>query len=220
FYNAYMDENDDEHKLFSEVRSKKAKQTNFGVAYMAQAKTLARTLMVSEAEGQHYKDSFDRAFPRVPVWQFETIQFAEQNGYVETCFGTRRHATNALFSGSFSLQSRMERQLVNFCIQGTAANQLSRLLSDVERDKVMERFRVPWMSGIHDEVLAMVPFNQIPGYINKMVELMTKPVPNLGVPMEVDVAVGFDWENLHGIALGAGIASAVADALNLTKEIA
>lgn len=188
FYVSYMDEEDENHSFVVKVR-KQAKMVNFGIVYLITAPALAQRLIVPEARANKMLDDTFKTYPGIKKWQDNTIAEAKKLGYVSTFLGVRKHATNALFSRDKSTRSRQERQLVNYRIQGSAADMLKRLFSMIWKTGVIQQLNVGFILPVHDELVAAVPRVNLAEYIQRVSKLMKLPVPGCVVPMDVDVAI-------------------------------
>ena len=94
---------------------------NYGIAYGLSAYGLADRLNIEQDEAGAYIDRYFERFPAVKRYIEETIEFARENGYVETLLGRRRPIPE-LRSGRPQVRSQGERLAVNMPIQGTSAD--------------------------------------------------------------------------------------------------
>ena len=94
---------------------------NYGIAYGLSAYGLADRLNIEQDEAGQYIDRYFERFPAVKRYIEETIEFAREQGYVETLLGRRRPIPE-LRSGRPQVRSQGERLAVNMPIQGTSAD--------------------------------------------------------------------------------------------------
>ncbi|HEC03314.1 MAG TPA: hypothetical protein ENI81_07225, partial [Phycisphaerales bacterium] len=168
--------------------------------YLVSAPSLSQQAIVPEAEAEKMlKDTF-KTYPGLKKWQEDVVKRARQIGYSETFFGVRKHATDKLWSADGGRKGKQERQLVNYEIQGSAADMLKRLFSMMWKTGVIQDCEVGFVLPVHDEVVASVPRVKALEYIRRVSKLMRLPVPNCVVPMDVDVAISSkSWGQCHEI---------------------
>ena len=94
---------------------------NYGIAYGLSAYGLADRLNIEQDEAGAYIDRYFERFPAVKRYIEETIEFAREEGYVETLLGRRRPIPE-LRSGRPQVRGQGERIAVNMPIQGTSAD--------------------------------------------------------------------------------------------------
>ncbi|MEO5967302.1 MAG: DNA polymerase I, partial [Ferruginibacter sp.] len=68
----------------------KAKSVNFGIIYGQGAFGLADNLGISRTEAKEIIDNYKKQFPGIQKYMDDTINFARENGYVETLMGRKR----------------------------------------------------------------------------------------------------------------------------------
>ena len=184
-------------KLAVSIR-KSAKGVNFGLAYGAGGSTLSRNLIVALEEAQELLDGAMSLYARIPQWQKETAQFMEKNGFTLTAFGTKRHATDDIFSKDSGKSSRQHRQGTNATIQGTAAEMLRIVLTGmVERD-LLDKLRMVFFAPIYDEIVAWVHKDDVVEYCRNMHELMEGSTPpHHPIRQQPEISIGPDWGRVH-----------------------
>ncbi|MGL6167740.1 MAG: DNA polymerase I, partial [Fusobacteriaceae bacterium] len=97
-----------------------AKIVNFSLIYGKTAFGLAKELKISNKEAVAYIDAYFSQYPRVKEFEMETLEFAQEHGYVTTLFGRKREI-EGINSRNRTLKMQAERTAVNTIIQGTAA---------------------------------------------------------------------------------------------------
>lgn len=192
--------NDETHqltKLANAIR-KNAKGVNFGLAYGAGGSTLSRNLIVPIAEAQELLDGAMALYARIPQWQQETAQFMEKNGYTLTAFGTKRHATEDIFSKDHGKVSRQHRQGTNATIQGTAAEMLRIVLTGIVERDLLHSLRMVFFAPIYDETVAFVHKDDVVEYCRNMHEIMQGATPPThAVLQQPEISIGCDWGRVH-----------------------
>ena len=108
-----------------------AKTVNFGITYGQSAFALAEQLQISRPEAKHIIDTYYLNFPTIRQFIDSTVQFAFQNGYVETAFGRRRYIPE-LSSSNKMLQNSAQRMAVNTRVQGTAADIIKMAMIEIQ----------------------------------------------------------------------------------------
>lgn len=202
--------------LATEVR-KVAKAVNFLIVYGGNEITLARNLSIAKDLAKAFIDMVLAAYPGIPAWQDRVIDFGRTHGYVETAFGSRRHLTDDILSSDGALRSRMERQAVNFTIQGCAADILKRVMAKTVQTNLWKDTGARLIAPVYDELVASVPVEAAFEYVQRLQGLMNLTPPGHAVPMLAEVSVGgYSWGNQ--IELGAGpTEDAVMDAILKTN---
>lgn len=181
--------------LANEVR-KVAKAVNFLIIYGGNEVTLARNLSMPKELAKAFIDMVLATYKGIAPWQDKVVEFARTHGYVETAFGSRRHISNDIFSSNGSERSRMERQAVNFTVQGCAADILKKVQSDCRKTKLFPQTKAVLMAPVYDELFASVPIPAIPEYVARLQEIMNLTPPGHLVPMVAEVSIGaYSWGN-------------------------
>lgn len=185
------------NKIADGIR-KKAKGVNFGLAYGAGASTLSRNLIVPIAEAEELLEGAMSLYARIPQWQKETAQFMEKNGFTLTAFGTKRHATEDIFSKDHGKVSRQHRQGTNATIQGTAAEMLRIVLTGIVERDLLNRLRMVFFAPIYDETVAFVHKDDVVEYCREMHEIMSGATPpGHAVRQMPEISIGPDWGRVH-----------------------
>ena len=171
---------------------------NFGLAYGAGASTLSRNLIVPQDEAQELLDGAMTLYARIPQWQQETAQFMEKNGFTLTAFGTKRHATEDIFSKDNGKVSRQHRQGTNATIQGTAAEMLRIVLTGIVERGLLDKLRMVFFAPIYDETVAFVHKDDVVEYCRNMHEIMQGATPpQHAVQQQPEISIGKDWGAVH-----------------------
>lgn len=185
------------NKIADGIR-KKAKGVNFGLAYGAGAATLSRNLIVPVEEADELLSGAMTLYARIPQWQKETAKFMEKNGFTLTAFGTKRHATEDIFSKDNGKVSRQHRQGANATIQGTAAEMLRIVLTGIVTRNLLHRLKMVFFAPIYDEIVAFVHKSDVIEYCREMNTLMSDATPpGHVVPQVPEFSIGPDWGRVH-----------------------
>ncbi len=169
----------------------KAKMVNYGIAYGLSAYGLADRLNIEQDEAASYIDRYFERFPAVQRYIDETIDFARENGYVETLLGRRRPIPE-LRSGRPQVRSQGERLAVNMPIQGTSADIIKIAMVGARRALAGSDLETRLVLQIHDELLFEGPADEMDA-ASELVEREMTEAFELDPPLAVDVGVGRDW---------------------------
>jgi DNA polymerase I-like protein with 3'-5' exonuclease and polymerase domains/5'-3' exonuclease len=185
------------HKEIKEIRSKKAKTTNFASEYGAMAPKMAQTLMVPEAEAQSYLDAKHNTFWRAEEWkQDEVIPLAKKRGYALTRLGGRRHLADAFASDDWGTRARAERQAVNFEIQGSCAEMTKLAMGRIWRAGLLVRYDAQFFAPIHDELAFSVSREDCVAFTQELHALMTERYADMTIPIESSIGIGHNFKEL------------------------
>ena len=181
-----------EEEVSKEMR-RKAKVVNFGIIYGMGVNALRINLGGTRVEAQEFYDNYFRKFPTISNYFEKVKQKARTEGYTETLFGRRRY-----FGGMTShipyIRAAAERMAMNAPIQGTAADVIKITMRKVDDrlKKEKQKDGAYLILQIHDELVYEIKDENIDEAVKIIAEEM-KDVPELLVPLEVNVSVG---ENL------------------------
>ncbi|XP_032671376.1 DNA polymerase theta isoform X2 [Odontomachus brunneus] len=207
-----------EEEVTNEMRQR-TKQLCYGMIYGMGVKSLAENLCISEAEAQHFLESFMSTYPGIYKWLDDTLEKAHHDGYVTTLLGRRRQLPD-LRSAKSSTRAQAERQAVNTKVQGSAADIVKKAMIIVEERirhsfpdstmilpevqdtrKLRSNSRDMLQNGgylvlqLHDELLYEVNLADLKEVAVIIKESM-EDVCQLTVPLPVKVRVGPAWGDL------------------------
>lgn len=143
---------DEETMEKSDERRALTKSATYATLYGAGVAKFSQTAGIDVASGQDFMDSFYGTFPGIKIFQRQLEQVAQQrlemegDAYVRTPFGHKIVA-----------EPDKIYKLVNYCIQGTAANVMKRALVDMDNAGLTEYLVMP----VHDEVVIDAPESEI-----------------------------------------------------------
>ena len=145
----------DEKDVTKEMRYK-AKSVNFGIIYGQGAFGLAENLGISRTEAKEIIDNYKKQFPNIQKYMDDTINFAKENGYVQTLMGRKRWLAD-INSSNFTVRGFAERNAINSPIQGTAADMIKLAMIKIQREFEAKKFRSKMLLQVHDELVFEVP---------------------------------------------------------------
>jgi len=129
-----------------------AKTVNFGIIYGVSAFGLSNQTDLSRAESKALIDTYYESYPKLKAYMNSQVNFARENGYVETVLGRRRYlkdinANNAIVRGA------AERNAVNAPIQGSAADIIKLAMIAVQKALDDQKLRTKMLLQVHDELV-------------------------------------------------------------------
>ena len=177
-----------------DMRSK-AKAVNFGLMYGQSAFGLADNLGISRTEARDIIDEYFKQFPTIRAYMDQNIQFAKQNGYVETIMGRRRYLRD-INSNNQTVRGFAERNAINAPIQGSAADIIKVAMINVHAEMNKRKMRSKLLLQVHDELVFDAHKDELDELKALVSEKMVGAV-SLEVPMVVDMGVGKNWLEAH-----------------------
>ena len=174
-----------------EMRSK-AKAVNFGIIYGISEYGLAAEIDSSVKEARRYIAGYFRRFPRVAAFISELKAFAKRNGYAVTPWGRRRYLPE-LLNPKYPVRQFGERVAANMPIQGAAADIIKLAMVKVYRELENRYPEAKLVLQVHDELLVDAPKEQEEG-VKKLLKECMEGVWDVGLPLSVSVAAGYEWE--------------------------
>jgi DNA polymerase I len=169
----------------------KAKMVNFGIVYGLTGFGLADRLNIPRKEGEEFVARYLERFPAVRAFREQTIERAQEEGFVTTLMGRRRPIPE-LRSGNPNTRRLGERLAVNTVIQGTAADIIKVAMVRCHGALRESALETRLVLQIHDELL----FEGPPEEMDEATDLVRREMCraySLDPPLEVDVGVGEDW---------------------------
>lgn len=177
-----------------DMRSK-AKAVNFGLMYGQSAFGLADNLGISRTEARDIIDEYFKQFPTIRAYMDQNIQFAKQNGYVETIMGRRRYLRD-INSNNQTVRGYAERNAINAPIQGSAADIIKVAMINVHAEMQKRDLKSKLLLQVHDELVFDAHKEELDELRSLVSEKMVGAV-NLEVPMVVDIGIGQNWLEAH-----------------------
>jgi DNA polymerase-1 len=185
-----------ETEVTKEMRYK-AKSVNFGIVYGQSAFGLAENLGISRSEAKEIIDNYKKEFSGISRYMDDTINYARENGYVQTLKGRKRWLKD-INSANFTVRGFAERNAINSPIQGTAADMIKLAMIKVDAAIKAKRLRSKMVLQVHDELVFDVPKDELeiiqPLVIESMQNAMS--LPN-DVPVIAEVGSGSNWLEAH-----------------------
>lgn len=177
-----------------EMRAK-AKMVNFGIIYGISAFGLQQRLNIPKSEAAQLISNYFAEYPKVREYIDQTIQFARDNGFVQTQTGRKRFLRD-INSKSRGVASAAERLAMNSPIQGTAADILKLAMVKVHRALSDGGFKTKMLLTVHDEIVFDLHKSEIDTAIPAIRNAMTTAFP-MEVPLDVESGYGENWLVAH-----------------------
>jgi DNA polymerase I len=171
-----------------------AKSLNFGVLYGMGPNRFAQEADVSREEARSFIERYKEQYAGVTKFIEETIRRTQEQGYIETLMGRRRHLPE-INSRNPSIRAAAERAAYNFPVQGTAADILKVAMVNLSQ-RIQKYFKdTQIVLTVHDELVCEVPEKQADKFTRAIKEVM-EGAYELDVPMTVDVEIGSNWRDM------------------------
>jgi len=186
----------EEKDVTKEMRYR-AKSVNFGIIYGQGAFGLADNLGISRSEAREIIDNYKKQFVNIQKYMDDTIQFARENGYVETLMGRKRWLRD-INSGNFTVRGFAERNAINSPIQGTAADMIKLAMIKIHETFKKNSFKSKMLLQVHDELVFDAHLDEVDKIKPIIIECMQTALllPN-GVPAEAEIGSGLNWLEAH-----------------------
>lgn len=206
---------DESHEHYWEPR-KVMKTGVLAALYGQSPKSFAKKMGVSDEVAQQFFKGMDEQFPGIKPFREKILNQLLRKEYSETLFGRKRRfpgyakmygrlqQLNRKPRGTLSdveqeernelwrKTAKMQREAINAVIQGTSADILKSIM--IRLDKICREHGWRLMMSIHDEIMLMIPKEQVtPEAIGIINEAMTKTV-TCTVPLKCDTVIQPRWQ--------------------------
>jgi len=176
-----------------------AKVVNFGLFYGLSDFGLARDTGMSTEEARVFIDAYFRAYNRVREF-LEGIKIqAREQGYVETILHRRRYIQD-IRSPNRMLRQGAERIAINMPVQGSAADIMKLAMIRLNTYMQEQRLTSQMILTVHDELVFEVAPGEREQLIEVVPDLMARAYP-LKVPVQVDLKLGPNWQDMERVRL-------------------
>ncbi len=172
-----------------------AKTVNFGIIYGVSAFGLSNQTDLSRTEAKELIDTYYKTYPKLREYISDQIDFARENGYVQTVMGRRRYLKD-INAGNAVVRGAAERNAVNAPIQGSAADIIKVAMINIHRRLSDGNYRTRMLLQVHDELVFDVYKPELEE-IKKVVRSEMENAFTLEVPLVVDIGMGNNWLEAH-----------------------
>ncbi len=172
-----------------------AKTVNFGIIYGVSAFGLSQQTDLNRSESKQMIDNYFLNYPGLKKYMSDQIDFARNNGYVETIMGRRRYLQN-INSQNNMLRSGAERNAINAPIQGSAADIIKIAMININSEFKKQSLKSKMLLQVHDELVFDV-HNSEKDRIQDIVKTTMESAVKLKVPLKIDLEFGKNWLEAH-----------------------
>ena len=172
-----------------------AKTVNFGIIYGVSAFGLSQQTDLNRSESKVMIDNYFLNYPGLKKYMSDQIDFARNNGYVETIMGRRRYLQN-INSQNNMLRSSSERNAINAPIQGSAADIIKIAMININSELKKLSLKSKMLLQVHDELVFDVHKSE-KDQIKDIVKTTMESAVKLKVPLKIDLEFGKNWLEAH-----------------------
>jgi DNA polymerase I len=172
-----------------------AKTVNFGIIYGVSAFGLSNQTSLSRAESAALIEAYYQTYPSLKSYINNQIQFARENGYVQTILGRRRYLKD-INSQNAIVRGGAERNAVNAPIQGSAADIIKIAMINIHEKLTAENWKSKMLLQVHDELVFDVHHSELEK-IKPMIKQEMENAFTINVPLIVEIGEGKDWLAAH-----------------------
>lgn len=177
------------------TQRRNAKAVNFGIIYGQSAFGLSQNLGIPRKEAAEIIENYFNTYPNIKKYMNDTMQFARENGYVETIMGRRRYLRD-INSANQTVRGFAERNAINAPIQGSAADMIKIAMIRIHRDIKDQKLNSKMTMQVHDELVFDVIRTES-GAMKKIISEGMKNAIKMEVPILVEIGEGNNWLEAH-----------------------
>jgi DNA polymerase I len=184
---------------YEEVTSehrRNAKTVNFSIIYGAGATNVSQQLGIKRSEAKDLIDTYFQQYQGLKGYMENTVEFAREHGFVKTLLGRRRYLRDIDSRNSLA-RSNAERVAINTPIQGTAADLIKVAMINIHKTLKTKDLKTKMILQVHDELVFDVPKSEVETVKPVIEDLMRNAIPNLKVPILVEMGTGGNWLEAH-----------------------
>jgi DNA polymerase-1 len=172
-----------------------AKTVNFGIIYGVSAFGLSNQTSLSRKEAADLIEAYYTTYPKLKSYMSNQVDFARENGYVQTVLGRRRYLKD-INSANMMVKSGAERNAVNAPIQGSAADIIKIAMINIHKKLTTENWKSKMLLQVHDELVFDVHNSELEK-IKPIIKFEMEHAFKLDVPLDVEIGVGKNWLEAH-----------------------
>lgn len=172
-----------------------AKTVNFGIIYGVSAFGLSNQTNLTRSESKELIDTYYATYPKLRDYIQDQVDFARENGYVQTVLGRRRYLKD-INSRNAVVRGAAERNAVNAPIQGSAADIIKIAMIRIHEKLQAGNFKSKMLLQVHDELV----FDIYKPELEEMKALIKSEMESaykLEVPLDVELDIGDNWLEAH-----------------------
>jgi DNA polymerase-1 len=182
-------------KEVTSTQRRNAKAVNFGIIYGQSAFGLSQSLNIPRKEAAEIIEQYFTQYPGIKQYMSDTMNFARENGYVETIMGRRRYLRD-INSANAIVRGFAERNAINAPIQGSAADLIKIAMINIHKDIKSQNLKSKMTMQVHDELV----FDVLKSEKEQMKQIITNRMKNAIktlVPIEIEIGEGDNWLAAH-----------------------
>ena len=172
-----------------------AKTVNFGIIYGVSAFGLSNQTSLTRSESKLLIESYYDAYPKLKNYISNQINFARENGYVETILGRKRYLRD-INSRNAIVRGAAERNAVNAPVQGSAADIIKIAMIKIHEKFQESNFKSKMLVQVHDELVFEVHKKELE-QVKKIIKIEMEQAYSFCVPLKVDMDQGLNWFEAH-----------------------
>jgi len=172
-----------------------AKTVNFGIIYGVSAFGLSNQTELNRTESKELIETYYKTYPMLSAFVRDQIDFARENGYVETISGRRRYLKD-INSQNAIIRGAAERNAVNAPIQGSAADIIKIAMINIHKRMQENNYRTKMLLQVHDELVFDVYKPEL-DTIKSLVRYEMENAYNMSIPLSVEMDIGKNWLEAH-----------------------
>lgn len=172
-----------------------AKAVNFGIIYGQSAFGLSQSLGIPRKEAAEIIEEYFRQYSGIQQYMSDTMNFARENGYVQTLMGRRRYVRD-INSANATVRGFAERNAINAPIQGSAADMIKVAMINIHRDMQEQNLISKMTMQVHDELV----FDTHRSEVEKVKAIIHNRMLNAiktTVPILIEIGEGSNWLEAH-----------------------
>lgn len=177
------------------TKRRNAKAVNFGIIYGQSAFGLSQNLGIPRKEAAEIIEEYFRQYSGIKRYMNDTMNFARENGYVQTLMGRRRYLRD-INSANATVRGFAERNAINAPIQGSAADLIKIAMINIHNDLREQNLLSKMTMQVHDELVFEVPLQEI-DLVKPIIEDRMKNAIKTSVPIVIEIGTGTNWLEAH-----------------------
>lgn len=172
-----------------------AKTVNFGIIYGVSAFGLSNQTDLTRKESKELIDTYYKTYPKLRNYMSELVDFARDNGYVQTVLGRRRYL-NGINGSNAIVRGAAERNAVNAPIQGSAADIIKLAMINIHEKMTEAKYKSKMLLQVHDELVFDVYKPELEE-LQKLIKTEMENAYKMNVPLDVEIGLGDNWLEAH-----------------------
>jgi DNA polymerase-1 len=177
------------------TQRRNAKAVNFGIIYGQSAFGLSQNLGIPRKEAAEIIDQYFAKYSGIKRYMSDTMNFARENGYVQTLMGRRRYLRD-INSANATVRGFAERNAINAPIQGSAADMIKIAMINIHRTIKEQKLDSRMTMQVHDELVFDAPQHEV-DKLKPIIEYHMKNAIKTNVPIIVEIGTGLNWLEAH-----------------------